>query len=185
MIVTINDELSLERTHNNHAEPLFFAVDNNRDHLSKFLPWVANMQTVNDFKNYINICESLNRIKKEVSFVIIYKEELVGRIGINHIDLQNKNAAIGYWLIKKAEGNGIITTACKKLISYGFTNLDLNRIEIKAATENLKSQAIPQKLNFTYEGILRQAELVNNEFLDLKLYSLLKNEWKKESEMDC
>lgn len=56
--------------------------------------------------------------------------------------------------------------------------MDLNRIEIKAAVKNFKSQAIPEKLNFKKEGILRQAEFVNNEFIDLFIYSILKNEWK-------
>lgn len=67
--------------------------------------------------------------------------------------------------------------SCKRLITYGFEELGLNRIEIKAAVENLKSQAIPEKLNFKKEGILRQAEFVNEKFLDLTLYSLLKEEY--------
>jgi ribosomal-protein-serine acetyltransferase len=63
------------------------------------------------------------------------------------------------------------------LITYGFKVLGLHRIEIKTATNNLKSQAIPEKLNFKKEGILREAELVNNKFLDLYLYSILSFEW--------
>ncbi|MEO6949604.1 MAG: GNAT family protein, partial [Ginsengibacter sp.] len=58
-----------------------------------------------------------------------------------------------------------------------FQKIGLNRIEIKAAVRNLKSQAIPIKLNFKKEGVLRQAEFVNNEFIDLFLYSILKEEW--------
>ena len=53
----------------------------------------------------------------------------------------------------------------------------LNRIELKTAVKNLKSQAIPNKLNFKKEGILRQAEFVNNEFVDLYIYSMLKEDW--------
>jgi len=69
--------------------------------------------------------------------------------------------------------------SCKALITYGFHELSLHRIEIKAATDNVRSQAIPAKLNFVKEGILREAELVNDKFLDLILYSMLEREWKE------
>ena len=179
MIVKIDTNLRLELTSQKHAAALYLAVDNNRKHLSEFLPWVSNMKSVSDFKDYIKNCEDLYKEKREVSFVIISGKEAVGRIGLHHMNYQNKNAAIGYWLTKEAEGKGVITRSCKKLISFGFHELGLHRIEIKAAVNNLKSQAIPQKLNFKKEGILRGAEFVNGNFLDLALYSMLRDEWKE------
>jgi len=177
MIIIIDTNLKLELTTAHHAEGLFEAVDKNRGHLSTFLTWVGSMKSVADFKNYISNCEQLYQEKKEVSFAIIFNGTVAGRIGLHHINLQNKNASIGYWLTKDAEGKGIIIRSCKKLIDYGFQELGLHRIEIKAAVENKRSQAIPQKLNFKKEGILRGAELVNGSFLDLVLYSILRNEW--------
>ncbi|HSI90037.1 MAG TPA: GNAT family protein, partial [Adhaeribacter sp.] len=112
-------------------------------------------------------------------YFIRHEGQLAGNIGLYHIDHQNKIAAIGYWLGAAFQGKGIITEACRKLIAYGFTELNLNRIEIKCGTGNLKSQAIPERLGFTKEAILRQAELVNGNFQDLYLYSLLKEEWAK------
>jgi ribosomal-protein-serine acetyltransferase len=177
MTIAIDNNLELQLTNQSQAEALFLAIDNNREHLSTFLPWVSKMQTINDFKKYISTSEVLIAEGKEVSFAIIYDQKIVGRIGLNHLNIMNKNASIGYWLIKEAEGKGIIIKCCKALIDYGFNKVQLQRIEIKAAVHNLKSQAIPVKLNFKEEGILRQAEFVNNEFLDLILYSLLRNEW--------
>jgi ribosomal-protein-serine acetyltransferase len=110
--------------------------------------------------------------------VILQNDVTVGRIGLHHLNRDNKNASIGYWLTKNTEGKGIITRSCKVLITYGFEELELHRIEIKAAVNNVKSQAIPQKLNFTKEGTLRESELVNGVFLDLVLYSMLQDEWK-------
>jgi len=177
MVIHINQNIRLELIAERHATALFEAVDNNREHLAEFLPWVNNMQSVNDFANYIKHCQSLHEQKKEVSFVIISGETVIGRIGIHHINTHNKKGAIGYWLIKNAQGKGIIINSCKALIEYGFKNLDLHRIEIKAATHNLKSQAIAEKLKFKKEGVLRQAELVNNKFFDLVVYSMLSDEW--------
>jgi ribosomal-protein-serine acetyltransferase len=181
MTITINENLRLELTAEKHAVALYDAVDKNREHLSRFLPWVGNMQSVKDFHQYIKSCELLYQQQKEVSFVIISNENTVGRIGLHYINTVNKNAAIGYWLTKDAEGHGIITKSCEALINYGFQEIGLHRIEIKAAVENVRSRAIAEKFHFTKEAILRQAECVNNQFLDIVLYSILKNEWSVKS----
>jgi ribosomal-protein-serine acetyltransferase len=178
MILIVTENISLELTAQKHAVPLFEALDNSREHLSRFLPWVDNMQQVDDFRNYIRHCELLYQQKTDVSFVIKVDEKVAGRIGLHYINAHNKIAAIGYWLSKGFEGKGIIIQSCKKLISFGFGELGLNRIEIKAAVQNSRSQAVPEKLHFTKEGILRQAEWVNGEFFDLYLYSMLHTEWK-------
>jgi ribosomal-protein-serine acetyltransferase len=54
--------------------------------------------------------------------------------------------------------------------------MKMNRIQIKVALNNSKSQAIPVKLNFHFEGIERGGELHENKFIDLRVYSLLANE---------
>lgn len=178
MNITINENVRLELISVQHANPLFDVIDSNREHLSVFLPWVGEMKNVDDLKAYLENCERLYQQKMEVSFVIFFKGVIVGRVGLHYLNWQNRIGAIGYWLSKKAQGHGIILQSCKWLINYGFHELRLHRIEIKAAVENFKSQAIPEKLDFRKEGILRQAELVNNEFIDLVLFSILSSEWK-------
>lgn len=177
MTLTIDDHIKLELTAQKHAEGLFAALNENRNHLSEFLPWVGNMQSVDDFKIYIRNCETMYMEQQEISFVILLDGHIIGRIGLHQLDLNNRNAAIGYWLTKEAEGKGIMTRCCAGLINYAFEQLSLQRIEIKAATGNAKSQAIPIRLGFKQEGVLRQAELVSGKFLDLILFSMLKEEW--------
>lgn len=181
MTIIVDDSIKLELTSERFAPELFNVIDNNRKRLSEFLPWVENIRTIEDLRLYLQNSEHLCAERNEVSFVIMLNENPVGRIGLHHLNLQNKIGSVGYWLDKNAEGYGIITKSCRKLISYGFQELNLNRIEIKAAVTNERSQAIPEKLNFKKEGILRQAEFVNNKFTDLFLYSLLKSEWTSET----
>ena len=88
-----------------------------------------------------------------------------------------RSAMIGYWLGPEYEGKGIMTRACEALIDYGFGELALNRIVIRAATDNLRSQAVPQRLGFTREGVERQSEWLNDHFLDMVVYSMLRSEW--------
>jgi ribosomal-protein-serine acetyltransferase len=179
MIITVDENIELHLTSEKFAKELFQAIDNNRTHLSEFLPWVGNMQAEENVRQYLIRCESLQQENREISFIILYDKTVVGRIGIHHLNHENKTGAIGYWLNKGASGKGIITKSCVKLLDYGFEEMQLNRIEIKAAVKNFKSQAIPEKLKFTKEGILRQAEIVNGEYLDLFIYAMLKDEWGK------
>jgi ribosomal-protein-serine acetyltransferase len=178
MNIIINEETRLELTVESHAADLFAAINTNRQHLSAFLPWVGYMQAVEDVRAYLKNCEILYAEQKEISFVIFHNDTAVGRIGIHHIIQMNKSGAIGYWLTKEAEGKGIITRSCIAIINHGFKELGLNRIELKAAVKNFRSQAIPERLGFIKEGTMRQAERVNETFLDLHLYAMLREDWK-------
>lgn len=177
MIVKIDDSLHLEQTELSHAEELLEVVKSNRLHLSEFLGWVNKMETVADFEKYILFCEAENEAGKEISFTIFYQNKIVGRIGISQISAANNSGNLGYWLAKDTQKKGIIHRASKAVLDIGFKDLELNRIEIKAATRNLKSQAIAIKHRFTKEGILRQAEQINEIYNDMVLFSMLKENW--------
>jgi ribosomal-protein-serine acetyltransferase len=158
---------------------LYQLVKLNRQHLREWLPWVDHMRTMDDFRRYINSSKQRYSSHLEMGYVITASQVMIGRLGLYNIDLANKSASIGYWLDKEWRGKGIITRCCKAVITEGFTRLHLNRIEIRAATANFKSQAIPERLGFKKEGIIRQGEFVNSQFIDLYVYSLLKEEWEK------
>lgn len=169
----------LQPTIHEHANAILDLVNNNRQHLRVWLPWVDAMQTVDDFHAYITRCKTQAEEGTDYGYEIFLGDAMVGRIGIHYIHHHNRFGAIGYWLGEEHSGKGIITKACAALIRHCFSSLQLNRVEIKCAVDNTKSAAIPGRLGFTKEGILRQAELVNGRFHDLYLFSLLKSEWQK------
>ena len=176
MIIKIDTNLSLELINESHARPIFDMVDKNRAHLRPWLPFVDRMQTVEFAENFVKGTLQRNKEGQEWAFVIIEKGAIVGRIGVYKIDNQNKIGEIGYWLVENLQGKGIITRSCAALIQFCFNDLKMNRIEIKCGTENLKSKSIPEKLNFTDEGIIRQGEWLYDRFIDLNLYALLKSD---------
>ncbi len=177
MNIKVDGTIFLELPDDKHAAPTFNLIDTNRHYLREWLPWVDNMRSIEIFKNYILKCKKESEQGSDFGYVIIFNEVAAGRIGIHNIDQQNKIASIGYWLAEDFAGKGIITKSCKAIINYGFDTLGLNRIEIKCGTGNFKSKAIPMRLNFKEEGIIRQGEFVNNKFIDLLVFSMLKSEW--------
>lgn len=176
----VDESIVLEVIDDKHAEPLYELTNRHREYLREWLPWVDAMHTVEGFKRYVELCRKRHWERVEIGYVIVVEGMVAGRIGMYHFDHQNKIASIGYWLAEDFQGRGIITRACQKIIHYGFTELGMNRIEIKCATGNVKSQAIPERLHFTREGVIRQGEWHREGFLDLYLYSLLRDEWSGE-----
>ena len=160
MIINIDENIKIELINENHSQPIFDIVDKNRIHLRQWLPFVDRMQTVEFAENFVKGTMQRNKDGNEFAFVIIENDKVIGRIGVYKIDGQNKIGEIGYWLAENLQGKGIITKSCKALIDFCFSDLQLNRIEIKCGTENFKSKTIPEKLNFTREGVIREGELL-------------------------
>jgi ribosomal-protein-serine acetyltransferase len=174
----ICEDIELRILELQHADELFNLVDRNREYLSKWLPWVNDSNKVEDTKEFIQF--ELSRFAKNNGFSsgIIYKSELVGCIGIHDIDWKHKKTSIGYWLGEEYQGLGIMTRACKGLVEYAINSLGINRIEIRACTENYKSRAVPERLGFKNEGTIRQVELINERYYDHVIYGILREDIK-------
>lgn len=175
--IQINDELFIRMLSGRDAKDLFQLTDGSRNYLKQWLPWVDATKEENDSMEFIQ--HTLKGYEQRISLTagIFYQNGLVGVIGYNTLDFSNKIGSIGYWLGEQYQNKGIMTTAVRAVISYGFDNLQLNRIEIQCATENKKSQHIPERLGFTKEGCLKQSECLYNRFVDHYLYRMLAEEW--------
>lgn len=173
--IKIDQITAIELINENHAHSIFTLVDCNRAYLREWLPFVDKMQTPEFAENFVKGTMQRNKEGVEYAFVIVLNEQVIGRVGVYKIDTQNKIGEIGYWIARDFQGKGIITKACQVIIDFCFSELLLNRIEIKCGTQNFKSQSIPEKLKFTKEGVMRQAELLYDKFIDINLYSLIKD----------
>lgn len=71
-----------------------------------------------------------------------------------------------------------MTSVSKALTDYAFTELKLNKVEIRAAAENQKSRSIPERLGYKEEGTIRQAEWLYDHYVDHVVYGMLAEEWK-------
>ena len=176
MKTVLDKNTHIELINETYAHAIFEMVDRNRTHLRAWLPFVDKMQSIEFAENFVKGTIQRNEAGVEHAFVILENNQAIGRIGVYKIDNQNRIGEIGYWIVENSQGKGIITKACEVMIDFCFNDLDLNRIEIKCATANVRSKAIPEKLGFIKEGVIRQGEFVHDRFIDLTLYSLLKSD---------
>jgi ribosomal-protein-serine acetyltransferase len=175
--LTIRDDLELCLLEQRHAEELFALVDENREYLREWLPWVDNNKSAVDTQAFIR--SSLEQFASNGSFSggILYQGKLAGCLGFHSINWSNRATSIGYWLGASFQGNGLMTEACRGLVKYAFNELNLNRVRIRCATANKKSRAIPERLGFKQEGTIRQAEWLYDHYVDLVVYGILASEW--------
>lgn len=173
----VDHELELRSFQRKDSSKFFQLVEENRDHLRKWLPWVHNMTTLIDAEYIISLWEQQFAENTGCNVGIFYRGELVGSVGLHQIDWYNKFTSIGYFLSKKAEGRGIMTRTVQIILNYAFFYLGLNRAEIRCGVNNKKSRAIPERLGFVLEGIIREGENLSGHYHDLFLYSMLARDW--------
>jgi ribosomal-protein-serine acetyltransferase len=174
--IYIDNQLFLKEIEVEDAETIFDIIISEREYLAEWLPFIELTNDISFTRNFIE--DYLNTDRLNVTFSIIYGNKIVGIVGLKDTDLDNKKTEIGYWLSEKFQHLGIMTRSCKALINYAFTNLNLNRIQIKVATDNSKSLRIPKRLGFVSEGTERDGELHVRGFVDLLIFSLLKKDFK-------
>ncbi|MEX2116743.1 MAG: GNAT family protein [Bacteroidota bacterium] len=179
MLLSPTSELQLRDLSEDHAPRLFELLAANRSYLREWLPWLDTQRSVHDSIQFIRTVRTHSERKESLSLGIWYQNELCGVISLHRIDWPNRATMIGYWLSADFQGKGIMTESCRALLDHGFTLLGLHRIEIRCATENLKSRAIPERLGFTKEAVLRDCEWLYDHYVDLIVYSMLAPDWKK------
>jgi ribosomal-protein-serine acetyltransferase len=156
-----------------HAEELFDLIDQNRTYLRRWLPEWDLQKSVNECKAMIK--SSLEQLAANDGFLLgIWSDgHLAGVVGSGRADWENRSIMLGYWLGESYQGKGLVTGACRAVIDYLFRELKLHRVEIRCATDNPRSCGVPRRLGFTKEGLLRQAQALDDRFVDIEVYGLL------------
>lgn len=174
--IPIDGELELRLVEEGDEVEIFRATEANRAHLREWLPWVDSTRGVEETRAFV--LRSLEQVRVRDGFQarILYQGRLAGIIGYVYQDWRNMRTEIGYWLSRDLQGRGIMTRSARALTDFALGNLGLNRVEIRAATDNVRSRAVPERLGFVQEGVLREAAWLNDHFIDLVVYAKLRND---------
>lgn len=178
MELPVNDTISLRQLQPEHAPALFKQIDTHRKTLRRFLPWVDYNTNEDHSLRFIEMMQRKADDQDAIAMGMWYNGTLCGVIDLHSWDHLLQKADIGYWLACPFQGKGIVTACCKVLISYAFTTLKLNKIEIHFAVQNEKSAQIPIKLGFAKEGILRHNARLHGQYVDMVVMGILREDWK-------
>ena len=173
----IDSSIGLRVLRPDDAAELFALTDANRPHLRRWLPWVDLVTSEEDSRSFLETVAAQREEGRGPTFGIVHDGALGGVVGFLPIDRVNRVGEIGYWLAERLQGRGVMTQCCRFVVRYGFLTLDLNRIQIAAGVDNFVSRAVPERLGFKLEGVLRARENLYGTFIDHAMYALLRSDF--------
>lgn len=141
----------------------------------------AKIHSPEDFRKYFDTALLEKQQKRSYPFAYFNKQtqQYVGSTRYGNIDLANKKLEIGWtWIHPLMQGTGFNKHCKFLLLSYGFEQLDLNRIELKTSHLNLKSQNAMLKIGAVREGVFRN-HIINEDgsIRHSHYFSFIKEEW--------
>jgi RimJ/RimL family protein N-acetyltransferase len=157
------------------AKDLAKALSNRKvqDNLRDGLPYPYLEQDAND---YISSMLSANE-NDTFAFAITLDDKAIGSIGVfRQQNIHRQTAEMGYYVAEEYWGKGFMTEAVKQICEYVFEHSDIIRIYAEPFSCNMGSCRVLEKAGFQYEGTLRSNAIKNGKVMDMKMYSLLREE---------
>ncbi|MFJ8533310.1 GNAT family N-acetyltransferase [Streptomyces sp. NPDC093591] len=103
--------------------------------------------------------------------------ELVGEVVLYEWDPQARSCTFRTIIGPKGRDRGLGTEATRLIVGHGFDQLGLHRIELEAYGHNHRALRVYEKVGFVVEGVRREAESRDGEWVDSVVMALLDREW--------
>ncbi|XZF74225.1 GNAT family N-acetyltransferase [Bacillus sp. AL-1R] len=135
-----------------------------KDSISELKQWLSLFQSIPSVEETESLLRNahIDFLKRESFRYLIYLKDtndFIGTASLHEINWKIPKGEIGYWINTQYSGNGYMTEVVSELTNLGFSLLKFRRIGIRCEFNNIKSRAIPEKLGFELEGVLRNEDL--------------------------
>lgn len=157
------------------------AVNEDVGHLLPWMVWAYKHASVNDSELVARRCRAAWEAREDLTMAMWDRERgrYLGGTGLHRIQWEIPAFEIGYWIRKSEEGKGYVTEAVQLLTDFAFGTLKANRVFLRIATDNVRSLAIPPKVGFVQEGVLRNAVVdAHGDLHDLAIFGMTPEEWR-------
>ncbi|MFB2556040.1 GNAT family N-acetyltransferase [Herbiconiux liangxiaofengii] len=170
----LGDGYTLELRTREGVPAVHALTERNLARLRAWEPWAQPEQSLAGTRAFTDFVLALYDQGKTVPGVLVRDGLPVGSVSLK-IDPATAIGELGYWIDEAHEGRGVVTRAAAALRDAGFAR-GLARMEIRAATGNVRSRAVAERLGFHLEGVLRSALPVGAHRHDVALYAQLPGE---------
>jgi ribosomal-protein-alanine N-acetyltransferase len=97
----------------------------------------------------------------------------LGYAGLVRLELDARQAQLGYMVSPHARNRGVATRAVNALTDWAFSQLGLIRVELRISDDNIASLIVAERCGYTREGVLRSAHTKDGRRTDLSIWSRL------------
>ncbi|MCM3259181.1 GNAT family N-acetyltransferase [Paenibacillus lautus] len=180
---TLETDRTILRKLRSEDEPDIFRYGSD-DEVSRYTSWPTH-QTMEDTRHYLNKVLQKYDHHDVAPWGIVDKEtgRVIGTSGFMAWNVHHDKAELGYALSKDYWNRGYMTEVIRTIISYGFEVMKLVRIEASCLPSNLGSARVMEKAGMTFEGIIRQSIFVKGKHEDLKLYSIVVDDYRNQNQI--
>jgi ribosomal-protein-serine acetyltransferase len=175
----VTENIVLRTFQETDAYALFNTIGKNRQHLRSWISWIDQVQNEYNALSLIRAGAYQVQAQQGLALGLFKDKAIIGAIEMQGWQQDLKKANIGYWLIKKEQGKGIMFQAASVFLTYLFEHTGLNKVELAHLPENTRSAALATRLGFKVEGVLRDSLLMNGRICDKVVQGLLKKEWQQ------
>lgn len=107
-------------------------------------------------------------------------EKFIGLIGLNFGKQNYRTAEVWFKTHKDFWRMGYTTEALTKVLTFGFKQLKLHRIEAGCVVNNIASSTVLENVGFTKEGMKRKKLPIRGEWKDNFFYGILEEDFNSE-----
>ena len=145
--------------------------------VARHVLWDAHT-SIHQTRNYIRYLIRQYRNAAPGTFAIALRDsgKVIGTIGFMWLQMDNRSAEVGYSLGRRYWNQGYMTEALQAIVEFGFTRLNLNRIEAQHECDNPASGRVMLKAGMQREGTLRQRIFNKGRFVDVDLYAIVRSD---------
>ena len=172
----VDGEIDLVLAEERHADAVAGLIVRNQRRLARWEPWAERPATAGALRSFIRGCLEGFAAGTQVQTYIRVGGALVGSCGLR-ISMATRTGEVGYWLDEAHEGRGIASRAARALVSEGFRERDLVRVELRTAVDNVRSRALAERLGFVHEATQRAAQVFSDRRVDMTLYAVTARDW--------
>jgi len=112
------------------------------------------------------------------------EDKVIGTVGAFWSSRKNQVMEIAYALGEENWGQGFIPEAALAIRDYCFLQHKISRLQSRCLKENKVSAKVMEKIGLTYEGTLRNSEVIKGVARNMVYYSMLPKEWEREQRHD-
>lgn len=169
------DRLIIEPITSRIARRLYTAVDESRDALLPWLPWVPFNDSPKASERYAEACEGDWEAGAALRFCLRLRDkpEVVGAVTLENCVHLHRGCDLGYWLHTGSTGQGLMTEAAGRVVQFAFEDVGFHRIRCAAGVDNTPSRRVIERLGFSFEGTARDAEKVAGRWITHAVYAKL------------
>jgi ribosomal-protein-serine acetyltransferase len=153
--VSVDEHIVLRAKSSESFDIFAEVVINEREHLSRWLPWATNAPDESSVEHYRD-APMKKKNNEAADYNIFYDEQLAGAIGLMVRDIEKLKLEIGYWLAQSFTGKGIMTACVRAITNLAFQETSTPAVEIGCDARNRKSADVAKRAGYKFDHEFRE-----------------------------